>query len=93
MINPSEPQEPAEQSDAARRLRDMESQLQTLKLRQSALKSRRCKAGPDSKVFCPEIFLNIVAERLAATATDFINIDLLGRFFAAVRGFRIFDRS
>lgn len=63
----------------------MEFQLQTLKLRQTALKSRRCKAGPESKSLCPEIFLNIVAERLSATATDFINIDLLSRFFSAVR--------
>ncbi|PLW06247.1 hypothetical protein PCANC_25964 [Puccinia coronata f. sp. avenae] len=34
-------------------------------------------------VFCPEIFLNILADRLAGTAADFINIDLLHRFFSA----------
>ncbi|WAQ87598.1 hypothetical protein PtA15_8A502 [Puccinia triticina] len=32
--------------------------------------------------FCPEIFLNILADRLASTSTDFINIDLLHRFFS-----------
>jgi len=32
--------------------------------------------------FCPEIFLHILADRLASTASDFINIDLLHRFFS-----------
>lgn len=36
-----------------------------------------------TQMFCPEVFLNILADRLASTATDFINIDLLHRFFSS----------
>ena len=59
--------------------------LATLKLRLAALKSRRCKAGPESDVFCPEVFLNVVADKLAHTSTMFINIELLDHFFYQVR--------
>ncbi|KAI6009301.1 P-loop containing nucleoside triphosphate hydrolase protein [Pisolithus marmoratus] len=55
--------------------------LATLKLRLAALKSKRCKAGPESDVFCPEVFLNVVADKLAHTSTMFINIELLDHFF------------
>ncbi|KAA1065982.1 dynamin-like GTPase mgm1 [Puccinia graminis f. sp. tritici] len=97
--------------DRARRLRDMESRSEILRLRLLALKSKRCKSSSSSSssiglmggrsspndpsspilqgtsnlatpTFCPEIFLNILADRLASTATDFINIDLLHRFFS-----------
>jgi hypothetical protein len=59
--------------------------LAVLKLRHAALKSRRCKAGPDQKAFCPEAFLSVVAEKLAYTSTMFINIELLEQFFYQVR--------
>lgn len=39
-----------------------------------ALKSRRCKMGPDQKAFCPEAFLNVVADKLSHTAVQFINV-------------------
>ncbi|KAI6013351.1 P-loop containing nucleoside triphosphate hydrolase protein [Pisolithus microcarpus] len=55
--------------------------LAILKLRLAALKSKRCKAGPENDVFCPEIFLNVVADKLAHTSTMFINIELLDHFF------------
>ncbi|KAG6862040.1 hypothetical protein C0995_008228 [Termitomyces sp. Mi166 len=55
--------------------------LSILKLRLLALKSKRCRAGPESAVFCPEIFLNVVADKLAQTSTMFINIELLEQFF------------
>ncbi|KAG6330419.1 hypothetical protein ID866_8671 [Astraeus odoratus] len=55
--------------------------LATLKLRLAALKSKRCKAGPENDVFCPEVFLNVVADKLAYTSTMFINIELLDHFF------------
>lgn len=55
--------------------------LSILKLRLTALKSKRCKAGPESEVFCPEIFLNAVADKLAYTSAMFINIELLDHFF------------
>ncbi|UZJ55934.1 hypothetical protein CBS101457_005254 [Exobasidium rhododendri] len=52
-----------------------------LKMRMATLKSRRCKAGPQSKIFCPEAFLNVVADKLTYTAVMFINIELLAEFF------------
>jgi len=55
--------------------------LHILKLRLAALKSKRCKAGPQSEVFCPEAFLNVVADKLAYTSSLFINIELLEQFF------------
>lgn len=52
-----------------------------LKLRLAALKSKRCKAGPESDALCPEAFLNVVADKLAYTSAMFINIELLDQFF------------
>lgn len=61
------------------------NRLNVLKLRLAALKSKRCKAGPDSDALCPEAFLTVVADKLAYTATMFINIELLDQFFYQVR--------
>ncbi|KAF9223519.1 hypothetical protein BS17DRAFT_808919 [Gyrodon lividus] len=55
--------------------------LTILKLRLAALKSKRCKSGPENDVLCPEVFLNVVADKLAYTSTMFINIELLDHFF------------
>lgn len=55
--------------------------LSILKLRLAALKSKRCKAGPENDVLCPEAFLNVVANKLAYTSAMFINIELLDHFF------------
>jgi hypothetical protein len=56
-----------------------------LKLRLAALRSKRCKAGPNQNILCPEAFLNVVAEKLAYTSAMFINIELLDQFFYQVR--------
>lgn len=58
--------------------------LGILKLRLLALKSKRCRAGPENEVFCPEAFLNVVADKLAYTSAMFINIELLDQFFYQV---------
>ncbi|KAF5388848.1 hypothetical protein D9757_005665 [Collybiopsis confluens] len=55
--------------------------VSVLKLRIAALKSKRCKAGPENDIFCPEAFLNVVADKLAYTSTMFLNIELLDQFF------------
>ncbi len=52
-----------------------------LKFRVAALKSKRCKAGPESDLLCPEAFLNVVADKLAHTSSMFINIELLDHFY------------
>jgi len=55
--------------------------LSILRLRLAALRSKRCRAGPQSDVFCPEAFLNVVADKLAYTSAMFISIELLDQFF------------
>ena len=55
-----------------------------LKLRLAALRSKRCKAGSNQDLLCPEAFLNAVAEKLAYTSAMFINIELLDQFFYQV---------
>jgi hypothetical protein len=59
----------------------LQNRLSLLKLRSQALKSRRCRSGPDQQAFCPEAFLAVVADKLAYTSTMFINIELLEQFF------------
>ncbi|KEI41548.1 uncharacterized protein L969DRAFT_85346 [Mixia osmundae IAM 14324] len=59
----------------------LSDRLQMLKLRANVLKSARCKSGPDAKSFCPEAFLNVVSDKLAYTAVQFVNIELLAEFF------------
>ncbi|CAG8456494.1 1464_t:CDS:2 [Paraglomus brasilianum] len=51
-----------------------------LKYRLAALKSRQCKS-PENKQYCPEAFLNMVAEKLTYTAVMFIQVELLTEFF------------
>ncbi|SCV67493.1 BQ2448_5104 [Microbotryum intermedium] len=68
----------------AREARFLTARSSILKLRLSALKSRRCRKGPESEAFCPEAFLNVVADKLSHTAVQFINflqIELLVEFF------------
>ncbi|KAJ2533470.1 hypothetical protein IWW43_002726 [Coemansia sp. RSA 1935] len=49
-------------------------------MRRKALASSAC-ASPDNKRFCPETFLDVVAEKLAYNAVLFINYELLQDFF------------
>lgn len=65
----------------------LQNRLSLLKARQHAIRSKRCKAGPEQAAFCPEIFLTVVAEKLAYTSTMFINIELLEQFFYQVSYF------
>ncbi|KAL8712154.1 MAG: hypothetical protein Q9220_003588 [cf. Caloplaca sp. 1 TL-2023] len=51
-----------------------------LSLRLSALTSRPC-ALPKNKYACPEIFLDVVASKLTATAVLFLNVELLSEFY------------
>jgi dynamin-like GTPase MGM1, mitochondrial len=59
--------------------------LNILKIRLKALKSKRCRIGPESDALCPEAFLNALADKLAYTSAMFINIELLEQFFYQVR--------
>ncbi|CCH43836.1 hypothetical protein BN7_3390 [Wickerhamomyces ciferrii] len=51
-----------------------------LNLRLKALKSNGCKSK-DNKFKCPEVFLNVVNEKLTTTAVLFLNVELLTDFF------------
>jgi dynamin-like GTPase MGM1, mitochondrial len=55
--------------------------LSVLKLRLLALRSKRCRQGPENDLFCPEAFLNVVSSKLSHTSAMFINIELLDHFF------------
>lgn len=45
-----------------------------------AVKSKQC-ASMKSKYYCPEVFLDAVASKLAATAVLFLNVELLSEFY------------
>ncbi|KAI5477265.1 dynamin GTPase [Pseudohyphozyma bogoriensis] len=67
--------------EKAREAMFLSSRAGVLRMRLLALKSKKCKAGPDQKSYCPEAFLNVVADKLSHTAVQFINIELLVEFF------------
>jgi len=54
-------------------------------MRLSALKSKQCAQppshSPNSKYFCPEIFLDVVSTKLTQTAVLFLNVELLSEFY------------
>ena len=58
-------------------LRDRSSILQ---MRLLALKSKQC-ASSTNKYYCPEIFLDVVADKLTSTAVLFLNVELLSEFY------------
>ncbi|KAJ2400910.1 mitochondrial dynamin GTPase Msp1 [Coemansia sp. RSA 2559] len=58
----------------------IQDRLAILNMRKRALSSSAC-ASLDNKRFCPEIFLDVVAEKLAYNVVLFINYELLQDFF------------
>ncbi|CDO51519.1 similar to Saccharomyces cerevisiae YOR211C MGM1 Mitochondrial GTPase [Geotrichum candidum] len=51
-----------------------------LKLRLAAIKSRTCKSS-SNKYKCPEVFLDVVADKLAQTAVLFLHVELISDFY------------
>ena len=49
-------------------------------MRLLAAKSKQCKSL-NNKYYCPEIFLDAVASKLAATSVLFLNVELLSEFY------------
>jgi len=49
-------------------------------MRLSALRSRPC-AQRENRALCPEIFLDVVADKLTGTAVLFLNVELLSEFY------------
>ncbi|KAI8997119.1 hypothetical protein BDB01DRAFT_20260 [Pilobolus umbonatus] len=58
----------------------LQDRAMILRYRIAALRSRQCNSV-DNKHYCPEAFLNIIAEKLTFTAVMFIQIELLNDFF------------
>ncbi|KAH3672831.1 hypothetical protein WICMUC_004053 [Wickerhamomyces mucosus] len=58
----------------------LRDRITILNLRLKALKSNSCKVK-DNKFKCPEVFLNVVNEKLTTTAVLFLNVELLTDFF------------
>lgn len=56
----------------------MSTRADVLRERMSALNSGRCASvtNEDAKAYCPEVFLDVVADKLAGTAVQFINVSL-----------------
>ncbi|KAI9837319.1 MAG: hypothetical protein M1819_000393 [Sarea resinae] len=51
-----------------------------IKMRLLAVKSKQC-ADKKNKYYCPEIFLDVVADKLTSTAVLFLNVELLSEFY------------
>lgn len=51
-----------------------------IKMRLLAVKSKQC-ASVKNKYYCPEVFLNSAASKLASTAVLFLNVELLSEFY------------
>jgi dynamin-like GTPase MGM1, mitochondrial len=51
-----------------------------IKMRLLAVKSKQC-SSKKNKYYCPEIFLDVVADKLTSTAVLFLNVELLSEFY------------
>ncbi|KAL6851810.1 P-loop containing nucleoside triphosphate hydrolase protein [Trichoderma novae-zelandiae] len=51
-----------------------------IKMRMLAVKAKQC-SNPKNKYYCPEVFLDAAATKLASTAVLFLNVELLSEFF------------
>ena len=49
-------------------------------MRLAGVKSRQC-ASLKNKYHCPEVFLDVVADKLTSTAVLFLNVELLSEFY------------
>jgi len=49
-------------------------------MRLRAIKSKQC-TSKTNKYYCPEIFLDVVADKLTSTAVLFLNVELLTEFY------------
>ncbi|KAK1237584.1 hypothetical protein MKX07_006712 [Trichoderma sp. CBMAI-0711] len=51
-----------------------------IKMRMMAVKAKQC-SNPKNKYYCPEVFLDAAATKLASTAVLFLNVELLSEFY------------
>jgi len=57
----------------------LRTRADVINMRLMAVKSKQCKSM-DNKYYCPEVFLDAVATKLASTAVLFLNVELLSEF-------------
>ncbi|KAJ8606580.1 hypothetical protein MRB53_040880 [Persea americana] len=62
----------------------LRDRLDILDLRLKAIQSRQCN-NLKNKYYCPEIFLDAVADKLTSTADLFLDAELLSKFYYLVR--------
>lgn len=58
----------------------MRDRADIINMRLLAVKSRQCK-DLKNKYYCPEVFLDAAATKLAQTAVLFLNVELLSEFY------------
>ncbi|ODV88862.1 hypothetical protein CANCADRAFT_27617 [Tortispora caseinolytica NRRL Y-17796] len=58
----------------------LKDRLAVLQMRLQAVKSKQCRSKKN-KMYCPEIFLDAVADKLVHTAVLFLNVELLSDFY------------
>lgn len=58
----------------------LRDRAELIKMRLLALKGKQC-ADLKNKYHCPEIFMDVVAEKLTSTAVLFLNVELLSEFY------------
>lgn len=66
--------------DTGKEARFLQIRCDELRMRMAAVKSKRC-ISRENKYQCPEIFLDVVADKLTATAVLFLNFELLSDFY------------
>lgn len=49
-------------------------------MRLLAVRSKQC-SNKQNKYYCPEVFLDVVADKLTSTAVLFLNVELLSEFY------------
>ncbi|KAL1862364.1 mitochondrial dynamin GTPase Msp1 [Paecilomyces lecythidis] len=58
----------------------LRDRAELLKMRLLAVRSKQCN-NKKNKYYCPEIFLDVVADKLTSTAVLFLNVELLSEFY------------
>ena len=58
----------------------MRDRADLIKLRLLAVRSKQC-GSKKNKYYCPEVFLDVVADKLTSTAVLFLNVELLSEFY------------
>ena len=59
----------------------LRDRAEIIRMRLLALKSKTCSSYASGKYKCPEVFLDVVADKLTATAVLFLNVELLSEFY------------